>query len=66
MSDRELGTKRTEKGYSYEVPGGRWFLLRCHKCGRENYGVMVSLGVCCWCGWEERGEEDEDVRAVYE
>lgn len=26
-------------------------LIRCPQCERENYGMAVSSGVCCWCGY---------------
>lgn len=29
---------------------GKIFLVRCHKCGRENYAPAVSSGMCVWCG----------------
>lgn len=27
------------------------YLYRCPKCGRENYILNVSLGICTWCGY---------------
>lgn len=29
-------------------------LIRCPKCGRENYALAVADGVCCWCGFDGR------------
>lgn len=26
-------------------------LIRCPKCGRENYAPNVISGICCWCGY---------------
>jgi ribosomal protein L37E len=27
-------------------------LIRCPKCGRENYAPNVVLGICTWCGYD--------------
>ena len=37
-------------------------LIRCPKCGRENYALSVFDGVCCWCGFDGRTllSEEED------
>ena len=32
-------------------------IQRCYECGRENYMMSVSEGVCCWCGWNPNGDE---------
>jgi len=36
-------------------------LLRCPKCGRENYALNVAQGICTWCGYDahELIKEDE-------
>lgn len=26
------------------------YLIRCPKCGKENYAINVALGICTWCG----------------
>jgi ribosomal protein L37E len=36
---------------------GKLYLVRCHKCGKENYALNVSSGQCAWCGWSETKEE---------
>lgn len=43
--------QRTEKGYSL-ISDGKVFLMRCHKCGKENYALAVSSGQCAWCGYD--------------
>lgn len=27
-------------------------LIRCPKCGKENYALNVSRGICTWCGYD--------------
>ena len=29
------------------------FLVRCVRCGRENWAPAVASGYCAWCGWEK-------------
>lgn len=36
---------------------GQAFLVRCPKCGRENYSMAVATGVCCWCGYDANLKE---------
>ena len=40
------------------VPGVEYYedtddllLLRCPKCGKENYAMNVIKGICTWCGF---------------
>ena len=35
-------------------------LIRCPKCGAENWAPMVAKGICCWCGYDSDKEEDDD------
>jgi hypothetical protein len=30
---------------------GKLYLVKCKRCGVENYGPMVASGECAWCGW---------------
>ena len=46
---------------------GHWFLVRCPRCGRENYGAAVASGICVWCGfdvqeWFEDQKKQEEIR----
>lgn len=34
-------------------------LIRCPSCKRENYASMVSVGVCCWCGYDAKEEQNK-------
>lgn len=27
-------------------------LIRCPKCGKENYALNVAIGICTWCGFD--------------
>jgi ribosomal protein L37E len=40
---------RAGGGYSFR-DRGRWHLVRCHACGRENYAPAVNSGRCAGCG----------------
>lgn len=31
---------------------GKAFLVKCPKCERENYGLAVATGICCWCKYD--------------
>ena len=39
-------------GEVFKGDDGNLYLVRCPKCGRENYAVAVANGQCCWCGYE--------------
>ena len=27
-------------------------LIRCPKCGKENYALAVATGICAWCKFD--------------
>ena len=35
-------------------------LLRCPKCGKENYALNVTKGICTWCGYDAHELIKED------
>ena len=35
-----------DKGYAFKTETGKWFLVRCPKCHKENWAMSVSSGVC--------------------
>lgn len=37
---------------------GKKYLVRCPKCGKENYALSVSSGRCAWCGFDSNKEDD--------
>lgn len=39
---------------------GKTYLVRCPKCGKENYAPSVSSGVCAWCGYDANKEEENE------
>ena len=49
------------KGRNYKSKG-KIYLIRCNKCGRENYLPAVASGVCAWCGDDANLYDDvEDI-----
>lgn len=36
---------------------GKLYLVVCPKCGKENYGMAVSSGQCCWCDYKAGAED---------
>jgi len=41
---------------NFHGPDGRFYLVYCPECGRENYGPAVAGGVCSWCGYDGNEE----------
>ena len=39
-------------GEVFKGDDGNLYLVRCPKCGRENYMLAVASGRCCWCGYK--------------
>lgn len=37
-------------GHVFRADDGRLFMIRCPRCGRENYAGAVSSGTCAFCG----------------
>lgn len=35
-------------------------LLRCPRCGKENYVLNVTKGICTWCGYDAHELIKED------
>lgn len=42
------------KGVEYYPEDDMVLLIRCPKCGKENYALAVASGRCCWCGFDGR------------
>ena len=40
------------KGVEYYPNTQDLLLIRCPKCGRENYAPNVVSGICTWCGYD--------------
>ena len=42
---------------------GKYFMVYCPKCLRENYVPAVATGICAWCGHDGNFiKEDEDAK----
>ncbi len=39
---------------------GKTYLVRCPKCKRENYAMLVSSGICTWCGYDANEEKQDE------
>ena len=39
-------------GVEYYPESGTLLLIRCPKCGRENWAPQVASGTCAWCGYD--------------
>lgn len=42
------------RGVEYYPEDDTLLLIRCPRCGAENYALAVASGVCVWCGFEGR------------
>lgn len=45
-------------GMSYVPESGKILLIRCPKCGTENYAMAVSSGQCYVCGYNAHNDEE--------
>lgn len=43
---------RKGKGYGFSGSDGRIYLVRCFKCGKENWAPAVATGKCAWCAFD--------------
>lgn len=60
MAETKISDRRDGKGYSF-FSGGSWHMVRCHKCGLENYALAVITGACYSCGFNANKSEVEDA-----
>ena len=44
--------KTLAPGVEYYPEDKTLLLIRCPKCGRENYIMNVAKGICTWCGYD--------------
>ena len=49
-----MKSKWLAKGVEYYPETDTILLIRCPKCGKENYAPAVAQGVCVWCGFNGR------------
>lgn len=43
-------------GFGYKTKEGKICMVRCFSCGKENYAMTVSSGICAWCGYDANRE----------
>jgi len=46
--------KHLAKGVEYYPENNTILLIRCPKCGKENYALNVASGICTWCGFNAK------------
>ena len=40
---------------------GKTYCIQCQKCGRENYAMNVTTGICTWCGEDHNSYNNREV-----
>lgn len=54
----------------YRKPGlevykdGTILLMRCPKCGLENWALAVASGSCAWCGYDAHKDKELKKKTV--
>ena len=64
-------SKWLAQGVEYYPESDTLLLIRCPKCGRENWASQVASGTCAWCGYDghellkeqDNGERRNDSKA---
>jgi hypothetical protein len=52
---------KREKGTGYEDRSTKLIcMIKCFKCGKENYAISISSGFCCWCGYNPNEEKETE------
>ena len=66
-----MKNKWLSKGVEYYPETDTILLIRCPKCGRENYALAVAKGICVWCGFNgrellnQKKEYNEQAPTIY-
>jgi len=47
--------KGKERNGTYLRVDGKFGLIKCPECKRENYMLSVNSGVCYWCKYDANG-----------
>jgi ribosomal protein L37E len=57
-----MTTRNIKKGsgHGYQREDGTLCMIRCFSCGRENYALSVSSGLCAWCGHDANAKEPSE------
>ena len=45
-------SKWLAQGVEYYPETDMLLMIRCPKCGRENWAPQVASGTCAWCGYD--------------
>ena len=51
-------------GVGYKDEDGTICMIRCFRCGRENYAVAVPTGKCAFCGHDANKEKKDEAEIV--
>lgn len=49
------------KGFGYVNDKGKTCMQRCFECGRENWAMAVSSGICAWCPFDANASSQSDA-----
>jgi len=49
-----MGKKIRKVANGVELWENALLLIRCPKCGKENWAPHVASGTCIWCGYDAR------------
>lgn len=55
---------REGKGCGYINAHGKRAMIRCVKCGKENYAAAVTSGVCYACGYDANSDHHAQAKAM--
>lgn len=44
------------EGDNFTDANGRYYMVHCPSCQRENYTLAVSSGICLWCTFDGRSD----------
>ena len=52
VDDRVIDTNKKIKKLDLGnwISNGKYYMIRCPRCLRENYAMNVAHGECAWCG----------------
>ena len=51
------------KGFGYlDEKTGKECMIRCYKCGKENWAMAVASGSCAWCGHDANKKTVPTIR----
>jgi len=50
------------KGCFWSEENQKLYMVRCPKCGKENYAPAVASGTCAWCGYDVNKKEVQNAK----